>query len=91
MTNEPTPETVQTGQNPDVKPPETESPTETRRPFIEAAKDAAGQWHWVLWSGNGRAMAINATPYQKRHDCTKAITLVKAAMKPDTKVVIAHE
>jgi uncharacterized protein YegP (UPF0339 family) len=45
----------------------------SRTPFFELAQDHEGEWHWALWSGNGRMMARNAEGYQRRKDCLQAV------------------
>jgi uncharacterized protein YegP (UPF0339 family) len=44
-----------------------------RRAVFEIAKDKNGQWHWVLWSKNGRPIATNITAAKQRHDVTRTI------------------
>lgn len=67
------------------------TPTVTRPAYFEVAKDGQGKWHWTLWSGNGRQMAICVMGYDQRSDCTDAIKTVKNAVAAATRVVIAHE
>jgi uncharacterized protein YegP (UPF0339 family) len=81
MLEELSPETVQTVQE---KPP-------SRTPFWEIAKDAQGQWHWVLWSGNGRRIATNDIPIVRKKDAVNAIRAVKATIAEAAIVVTGSE
>lgn len=59
-----------------------------RTAYFEIAADADGQWHWCLWSGNGRLMARNAEEYPRRKDVIQAIkTLVK--LVPSVPLILA--
>jgi uncharacterized protein YegP (UPF0339 family) len=60
------------------------------KPLIEMAEDAHGNWHWCLWSANGRALATNADPFTRRNDCEQSITAVKKAIS-SAAVVIATQ
>lgn len=47
-------------------------PPSTRTPYVEIAPDDEGEYHWCLWSGNGRAIACGVTGFKRRNDCQKA-------------------
>lgn len=68
-----------------------ESDSGGRQPRFEVEMDDSGQWHWMLFSGNGRPLAVNAVPYPRRNDCTNAINIVRNAIKPDTRIYIAKD
>lgn len=75
--------------------PETETETGnnkviSRESYFEVAEDEDHKWHWVLWSSNGRPMALNAIAYERRNDATNAISAFKMAVTPNTKIVVAH-
>lgn len=44
-----------------------------RKPSIELAADDGGEWHWILWSANGRPIASNPIGYHSQNDCISAI------------------
>lgn len=46
-----------------------------REPFWEIAQEGI-EWHWCLWSGNGRPLARNAEPYGSKKDCIQAIKAI---------------
>jgi len=78
----PTPQTGHTGQK----------AKQNRVPWFEMAQDAEKQWHWCLWSTNGRAIALNPQGFLRRNDCAANIQAVREAMKRgDSPIVIAHE
>lgn len=64
-----------------------------RLAYFEVAMDDNQQYHWALWSGNGRLMATNPNEkgYKKVNDCTTAIRAIKDMVQPGTRIVIAHE
>lgn len=66
-------ETVQTVQN------HTDDGLMKRKPWFEIVADQ-GKWHWCLWSGNGRQMAINCTPYRNVSECKNAIEAFVASL-----------
>lgn len=72
------PQTGQTGQEPHTT------------PFFEIAEDSHGKWHWVLWSGNGRQMAVNAIAYDRRADCISAIRAAADAMPRANVITRSH-
>lgn len=75
-----TPQTVQTGQENVPSEPERRKrkPAQISRLFWEIAPDNYGQWHWALWSGNGRIIARNAYPLASRQQAIAAIKAAKA-------------
>ena len=60
------------------------------RPIIELAKDAKGEWHWMLWSINGQPMATNVEPYKRRANATDAINAI-VSMITDAEVIVATD
>lgn len=62
-----------------------------RTAYFEVAMDKQGQWHWCLWTANGRAMALNADGYNERNDCTRAIETLQEIMKQPLQIVVAHK
>lgn len=77
--NEPLPQTGQTGHA-----------KETRIPYFEIAEDADGKFHWTLWSGNGRQLAVNATKYDRRKDAVAAIRAMVAAAGQANVIAKSH-
>lgn len=66
------PETVQTVQHQE-KTETLKSPPKTT-PFWEVAQDPETElYHFVLWSGNNRAMCISGRGYKRRNDAADAI------------------
>jgi uncharacterized protein YegP (UPF0339 family) len=74
-----TPQTVQTVQR-----------GRDNEPFFEVAEDSAGKWHWLLWSGNGREMARNAVPYEKKKDVIQAIKSLQSVVAKARYIVKSH-
>jgi uncharacterized protein YegP (UPF0339 family) len=91
MTNNNQPEQTDNdpGDKPETPPPETVQ-TVQRPPYFEVAQGQDGKWHWMLWSGNGRQLAMNVFSYERQNDCTSAIKTINEAMKKGLKIVIAH-
>jgi uncharacterized protein YegP (UPF0339 family) len=68
------PPTVQNVQTPqEVSPAADDDNAPKRAAYIEMAQDEAGDWHWCLWSANGRAIAANVQPFKRRNDCQKNV------------------
>jgi uncharacterized protein YegP (UPF0339 family) len=44
--------------------------------YIER-KDNAGQWYWIYYAANGKAIARSSESYHNRSDCEHSIGLVK--------------
>jgi len=40
-------------------------------------KDNGGQWYWVYYASNGKAIARSSESYYNRSDCGHSIDLVK--------------
>lgn len=40
---------------------------------FELRRDSKGDWNWVLWAENHRAIATNPKPYTRRNDAQRAI------------------
>ncbi len=62
-----------------------------KKPYIEIGQDTRGKWHWVLWAGNGRPMAINAIPYNRRNDVTTVLEKVRETFGQTLKIIISHK
>lgn len=60
-----------------------------RTAYFEIGKDQEG-WHWVLWSGNGRVLARNPQPYERRKDVLQAVKNL-AKLVPSVKYIAAGE
>lgn len=56
--------------------------------YYEIAKDIEGEWHWMLWSGNGKQLAQNVKPYKRRTDVIAAIKSVQKT--GDARIVFVH-
>ena len=82
MPNEPTPEPA----SPPSTPPKEEA---TKKPWFEVAMDqATKEWHWVLWSGNGRPMATNFITYPGPHEAVTAIMSFRETVNPKTAITV---
>lgn len=46
-------------------------------PCYQQQKDAKGQWYWVYYSSNYKAIARSSESYVNRADCEHSISLVK--------------
>jgi uncharacterized protein YegP (UPF0339 family) len=42
-------------------------------------KDERGQWYWVYYAVNGKAIARSSESYVNQSDCTHSINLVKGS------------
>lgn len=42
-------------------------------------KDSQGQWYWIYYAVNGRAISRSSESYVKRSDCEHSISLMKAS------------
>lgn len=42
-------------------------------------KDMSGQWYWIYYAANGKAIARSSESYVNRSDCYHSITLVKGS------------
>lgn len=73
------PETGQTGQK-----------DEERGGRVEVQYEA-GLWNWVFKAPNGRVMIQGAEHYQRRNDCTRAISAAIKQMRGKITVYISHE
>lgn len=80
MSSDSSSDTVQTGH-----------PAPLRKPFFEVAQDDQGQWHWCLWSSNGRQLAVNANSFPRRSDCTNSIIALKNSVGPECTIAVAHK
>lgn len=94
MSNEPKTETPKVDVPPTVqtvRPPLEESTVDapSRAPYIEMAQDDNWQWHWCLWSANGRAMAASITPFPRRNDCQKNVNTVLELMRNPHLTIVA--
>lgn len=71
----------------DTTPP----PAQTKgSPFVELAQNPEDdRWYWMLWSANGRKLAMAPVGYTKRSDAIKAIRLA-AGHFPGARILLAH-
>lgn len=46
--------------------------------YIER-KDNQGQWYWIYYARNGKAIARSSESYHNRTDCEHSINLVKGS------------
>lgn len=40
-------------------------------------KDNVGNWYWIYYASNGKAIARSSESYVNRSDCSHSITLLK--------------
>lgn len=40
-------------------------------------KDNSGQWYWIYYARNGKAISRSSESYVRRDDCTHSIKLMK--------------
>jgi len=67
-------------------------PQPYKEPYFELSQDKKTEaWNWILWAANGRPMATNAVPYDRRNDATEAIETLRGNIAKATKVVIVHK
>lgn len=59
-------------------------------PFFEISEDGGGDFHWCLWSGNGRQLATNPIPYARQKDALQAIKSLSGVAAKATIVVKSH-
>jgi uncharacterized protein YegP (UPF0339 family) len=64
--------------------------TPAGQPWFEIAPHA-GEWYWVLWSENGRPLAIGGRGYATKNKAREAIDNVVKTASPAVKIVIAYE
>jgi uncharacterized protein YegP (UPF0339 family) len=48
-------------------------------PCYRETKDHKGQWYWVYYAKNGKAIARSSESYVKHSDCEHSIELVKGS------------
>jgi len=48
-------------------------------PCYRENKDHNGQWYWVYYAKNGKAIARSSESYVKHSDCEHSIELVKGS------------
>ena len=51
--------------------------SERRYPCYVLKKDTAGNWYWVYYAANYRAIARSSESYVAKSDCEHSIRLVK--------------
>ncbi|RMX08525.1 DUF1508 domain-containing protein [Corticibacter populi] len=51
--------------------------------YIER-KDNQGQWYWIYYASNGKAIARSSESYHNHSDCTHSITLIKGSSSHPT-------
>ncbi|MFL1875699.1 YegP family protein [Hansschlegelia beijingensis] len=52
---------------------------EVTYPCYQQRKDVSGQWYWVYYASNGKALARSSESYHNRSDCTNCIKLLQAS------------
>lgn len=58
--------------------------------FFEIEKGPDKKINWILWSGNGRPMAMSAISYDRANDALHAIQTILSQVHRNTRIVIAH-
>ncbi|MBW0168678.1 MAG: DUF1508 domain-containing protein [Hydrogenophaga sp.] len=48
-------------------------------PCYRETKDHKGQWYWVYYAKNGKAIARSSESYVHQKDCTHSIELMKTS------------
>ena len=52
---------------------------EVTYPCYWEKKDNSGQWYWIYYASNGKAIARSSESYHHRADCEHSIDLVKGS------------
>lgn len=52
---------------------------EVTYPCYWEKKDNSGQWYWIYYASNGKAIARSSESYHNRSDCEHSIDLVKGS------------
>lgn len=60
-----------------------------RTPFYEIAEQD-GKLYWVLWSGNGRMMAMSPVSYERRKDVVAAIKTLVPVIQGANLICLSH-
>jgi len=63
---------------------------DAKQPYVEIATDEEGQWHWLLWAGNGQPVALCAFSYATRHECLHSVRLAYEQFLTKPQVVLVH-
>lgn len=78
---------------PNVQTPTEEVDVEDKAPsraaHIEMAQDDSGEWHWCLWSANGRALCASMQTFPRRHDCQKNVETTLGLMRDKRLKIVA--
>lgn len=53
--------------------------TQVTYPCYWEKKDNSGQWYWVYYASNGKAIARSSESYNNRSDCEHSIDLTKGS------------
>lgn len=40
-------------------------------------KDSRGEWYWIYYSSNAKAIARSSESYVRRDDCTRSVEIMK--------------
>jgi uncharacterized protein YegP (UPF0339 family) len=54
---------------------------EVTYPCYWEKKDNQGQWYWIYYAVNGKAISRSSESYLKRSDCEHSISLMKGSSK----------
>lgn len=65
---------------------ESKCDTPLKAPFIELA-EKDGEWNWVFWAKNGRALAMSARSYSRSNDAVAAIETFTDQLNEDVKIL----
>ncbi|MGE6384929.1 YegP family protein [Pseudomonas sp. NPDC078416] len=42
-------------------------------------KDSSGQWYWIYYASNGKAIARSSESYVARADCERSVEILQAS------------
>ncbi len=59
-------------------------------PWYEVAQDQQENWHWCLWSVNGRPIARSGVAYQRKKDAVEAVRKLAATVGAARKVIFCR-
>ena len=51
--------------------------TDATYPCYRQQKDSNGEWYWIYYAKNGKAIARSSESYKNRTDCAHSIELMK--------------
>lgn len=53
--------------------------SETKYPCYIMEEDNKGEWRWVFYAKNGKAIAVSSEGYKAREDCLRSVEIVQAS------------